>query len=788
MKKRMKKLFTVMLIVSVMMSMMSISAYAAEVSMPYVCGQTAHTHGGPECYKYDLVCPKHIEHGEDCYTEGELTCTTQIATELACPKTVHEHTDCTVHEHDEECNVLSACLNNTEGHDCVENSEECIFEPVLKCGNITEGHDCVENSEECIFEPVLKCGKELGDYECGLAEHTHDPNLCYKVHEHDMNNEECYTKTFNCEQDEHVHGVECKNVWNGASVSHPVTAGQNGYTFISHYPGGGIGAYEMSNHMVSVNGGVNNDIPQTLIMLDASKNYTWSPSGLYEFGASNYEVMYCCDAVTGYNDSIYYKRMNLEDSSYYNDEAAAHIRAIITNAYPFVSLDQMKANLAAEGFEGAADLTRADVIAAVQAAVWAYANDGVEYDYSQTFDVSANTQWGRVFHDYTNEMRYSKEGIFWPQTKRGFETDETVGARINALADHLKAKDKVYADLYQIAVTKLEIVDTIPVQEEDGVYNVVIQVVLNNGGSSVNDNIKIEITVDGEVVKTEKPELGKTVYDFTIPVKAGQAIDAVVSGTQILPQGVYFYEPEGGRDISQSLVGVAAGATEIYARAEKPVIPNLPGAEVKANLNLQKVGSFGQILNGAEFELSVIKDGDTYTVDTYTVDGNGQLAVENLLPGTYQLVETAAPEGFQKLSAPVEFTVSDEGEVALVSNAGNMAYITGDVLNVRNNPVVIPYYPPVTPETPETPETPAETPEEPPLVEVEDPEIPLEGLEEPDVPLADFEEFEEIEEMEAPLSDVPKTADNTNLMLWLTMAALSAMALLAMRLTEKKEY
>ena len=30
-------------------------------------------------------------------------------------------------------------------------------------------------------------------------------------------------------------------------------------------------------------------------------------------------------------------------------------------------------------------------------------------------------------------------------------------------------------------------------------------------------------------------------------------------------------------------------------------------------------------------------------------------------------METAAPEGFQKLSAPVEFTVSDEGEVALVS-------------------------------------------------------------------------------------------------------------------------
>lgn len=90
------------------------------------------------------------------------------------------------------------------------------------------------------------------------------------------------------------------------------------------------------------------------------------------------------------------------------------------------------------------------------------------------------------------------------------------------------------------------------------------------------------------------------------------------------------------------------------------------------------------------------------------------------------------------------------------------------------DPVNPPYIPPYNP--------PVEPPAEPPLVEVEDPEVPLEDLEDPDVPLA------EIEEEEVPRTDVPKTADNTNLMLWLAMAALSAMALLAMRMTEKKEY
>lgn len=75
--------------------------------------------------------------------------------------------------------------------------------------------------------------------------------------------------------------------------------------------------------------------------------------------------------------------------------------------------------------------------------------------------------------------------------------------------------------------------------------------------------------------------------------------------------------------------------------------------------------------------------------------------------------------------------------------------------------------------------------EQGPLVEIEDDKVPLEGLEDSDVPQAGFEE---VEEEETPLTDVPKTGDSNNMMLWLAMAALSAIALLTMRLTEKKEY
>ena len=77
-----------------------------------------------------------------------------------------------------------------------------------------------------------------------------------------------------------------------------------------------------------------------------------------------------------------------------------------------------------------------------------------------------------------------------------------------------------------------------------------------------------------------------------------------------------------------------------------------------------------------------------------------------------------------------------------------------------------------------TPETPVITPEEPtPPTGGKDPEDPLHGLDDGDVP-QDY--------MEVGDPDVPKTGDTTNVMLWLTVAFLSAAALLGMRFAERK--
>ena len=84
-------------------------------------------------------------------------------------------------------------------------------------------------------------------------------------------------------------------VWN--SISYNVSAGVDDYQFQAVYPGY---AYELSNHMVSRDGGINKEIPQTLVLVDTAKYAgDWTPNGKYSFGTSNYEVVYCSDTEHG---------------------------------------------------------------------------------------------------------------------------------------------------------------------------------------------------------------------------------------------------------------------------------------------------------------------------------------------------------------------------------------------------------------------------------------------------------------------------------------------------------
>ena len=205
---------------------------------------------------------------------------------------------------------------------------------------------------------------------------------------------------------------------------------------------GGFG-YEVSPHRV------NREFPQLFVLVDTSDGKTsWTPSGLYKHGSSNYEVAYCCDFSTGLQWGTDYKRINLEDSSYYGPNAAKHIRAILQNSYPYLTVKEMKDRLKSKGMSSdfVDSLTRADMISAVQMAVWTYANaadsaaNGLQY--SATLDIRSNLSktWYDVLHEYTNEL-----WDWFPVN--GYKTYDTQAAyRVNNLAHFLCTLSATEAD------------------------------------------------------------------------------------------------------------------------------------------------------------------------------------------------------------------------------------------------------------------------------------------------------------------------------------------------------
>jgi len=409
------------------------------------------------------------------------------------------------------------------------------------------------------------------------------------------------------------------NLWYGDNISVDIEAGKNGYTFrsVNIYEGEPKGydsskfrcsSYEQSPHMVKIGEGW--DHPSLWILADASEKNTWRPNGLYSYGNSNYDVLYCCDLETAIEDGTYYKRVNLEDSNYYDDEAADRIRGILTNSYPYITVDEMKESLAANGFENADKLTRAEILSAVQSAVWTCAHGKYseerlsEIQYFKTVNVTKNTHWGGALHDITNATKAA-----WTNTENPFPTksgqgvvDDEVGERINSLIEYLVTQEAVDAEQDEIIISDIKIIESAPIPSTDAdkkdLYNVNLQVELNNSGSGEDDNINLDVYVDDELVETESIHFGTEEYTVNVEAKMGQTIKAIVSGTQMVPKSVYFYEPEGGRKASQSLVGVGEGKTDVYAEASIVIQERILQFHKKTEIN-----NVQYPLEGIEFEL-----------------------------------------------------------------------------------------------------------------------------------------------------------------------------------------
>ena len=493
--------------------------------------------------------------------------------------------------------------------------------------------------------------------------------------------------------------------------SFEVVAGGKGYP--------GLG-YEISNYAVS------GENPQTFIIVDTSDGKTsWTPDGLYEQGKSNFDVAYCCDIETITVWGSDYKRVNLEDSGYYGPNAAKHIRAILQNSYPFISMEEMKANLKKGGMDPAFvdSLNRADMISAAQMAVWTYANaggaakDGLGYVASLSVLKNSGHTGGTYYtpiHDYSNEL------WDWFAGQRSFTYDAKAGARVNTLAYYLCNLPGVAAQDDEIVVSNVEVTRAELLPGANGLYEVGMYVHVNGGDA--DDDLRVYVTAydeEGNVTgRHNQPLNGEKKIAMNVKAKFGGTIKVEVKGTQHLGKGVYFYQPrntgveDGDRKSSQSLVGVAEGETKVNAVKTFEF-----GNDIEMGLRIYKTAkTTGMPIEGITFNVYAVNGdvGEVPTTDEITkyktadnlagsintdATGYGTLTLEE---GLYLVIEEENAKVVEPV-APFYIHVPQVTTVTGGTEGNETSYI--EVLNVvslypKNEPVTPPE-PPIVPPTPD---------------------------------------------------------------------------------------
>ncbi len=390
-------------------------------------------------------------------------------------------------------------------------------------------------------------------------------------------------------------------------------------------------------------------------------------------------------------------------------------------SYPFISMDEMKAILKERGFnaEYADALTRSDITAAVQFAIWKYANrstplDEGEYDgmtvYGGTGEVidyyNATSRLITSMHDYRNEL-WNWYNTGFNRAARYMTYDEEIAERVDALTEFLTSLPGVDAPDNQIVISDVKVTRSALVEGSADTYDIDLNILLNHGTANGDVTIYV-ITSPDENPTLENATDYKEIhvsdaseYSLTVTAKYGDTVRVIVDGTQELPKGVYLYEPKGGVETSQSFVGVGEGETRVHAEDsfvfEKEgdmgvrVFKTVKGSQIPI---LDITFSVYTVVPEEGEELSDVptpEEIEKYAQEenlagTMTTDATGYAFLE-LPRGTYLVVEELNADKVKATADP--FYVTLPSPVEQTDDEGNVTIVYEDVVTVyvENTPI-----------------------------------------------------------------------------------------------------
>lgn len=308
---------------------------------------------------------------------------------------------------------------------------------------------------------------------------------------------------------------------------------------------------------------------------------------VYEGDNGNHSVAaYCTDADTSTisNDNIYYRRINLEDSTYHVSGAAARLRAVVLHSFPYLSVETVAENVnQALGADAIQQLTQGEVLSATQQAIW-------EITHGEKYNVDKNYAGMRSQHGYDRSQ------FVYPESLDACVESEFTATNIQQLYQYFLNLPGQVPMADAISEYSFKNVVYNATREDDGTYTVTVTYTVD-ANLQDGDNLSLT-TVCGEKSNQDALKTGDGSVTFS-GLTEKLPVTLTISGTQT-GADVYLFDADGDRGVSQSMVG--------YDSTTLPVLAQVT-AEPDREINIYKSTSEGENkrpLANIEFEIYLV--------------------------------------------------------------------------------------------------------------------------------------------------------------------------------------
>lgn len=375
-------------------------------------------------------------------------------------------------------------------------------------------------------------------------------------------------------------------------------------------------------------------------------------------GGGEQHNVYCCDYevnILKTGDKIAYRRLTLENSGYYDEEAAKKIRAIVLNSYPVLSLNEMMQNMEKENYVLNESVSEEQMLSGTQRAIWQCSNKS-EVENQKVYRYSH-----RITDGYSDVIKVPEDT--YKESNEYY--DENINENVQKVYDYLMSLNGKEASPGGIVLNGVQ---AAPLSAgTSGAVDVLLRFELKNdrhGGITLDEKDVLTLTANNQIFPcSEWKNEGNGTYSVMLQgVTAGENIDVTISGEQYLARDAYFYEPVSGRHAAQCFVGVAEGSTPVFAEGSFRIDEK---TERLAYLSVKKTSN-----RAGTYKFNVYKaENDTKelinTVEITTAEANTCVASEKILlpAGTYIVEEEDAIKAGYTLIVTVdgkEHTVNSE--------------------------------------------------------------------------------------------------------------------------------